>query len=145
MPRPTSRNDLLNRLRHSGLARWLAVVLLLFQVVLSTDHLGASAAAAFGPSFDDEALGILSLCHADGSTAAVDLSDDDGPKPAPVPPCVLCSAAALTGVGLTPASPVVAAPTAVVLVETAAPALVAVTVRTPLRYGTVRGPPRSLV
>lgn len=145
MSRPARRNDLPTRLRHSGFVRWLAIVVLLFQVVLSADHLGASAAAAFGPSLDDEALGILSLCHADGSSAVADLSGDGAPKPAPVPPCVLCSAAALAGVGLTSAPPVVAAPSPAVSVETSTAPLVAITVHTPLRYGTLRGPPRSLV
>jgi len=144
MSRPTRRSDLPSRLRHSGLARWLAVVLLLFQVVLATDHLGAAAAAAFGPDPRDEGLGILSMCHADGS---VDLADtDDGvPATAPVPPCVLCTVAALAGVGLTSTPPMAASPAPVVLAETRLPVVFAVPVRSPLRYGTERGPPLPVV
>jgi hypothetical protein len=123
----------------------LAVVLLLFQVVLSADHLGASAAAAFGPNQTDEALGILSLCHADGSTGLADPSDGDVPATAPAQPCVLCATVALAGAGLTPAPPVAANPALVVLAENSRPAVATVTVRTPLRYGTERGPPIPVV
>ncbi len=144
MSRPTRRSDLASRLRHSGLGRWLAVVLLLFQVVLATDHLGASAAAAFGVDLRDEALGILSMCHGDGSLDVAD-TDDGVPATAPVPPCVLCTVAALAGVGLTSMPPMAASPAPVVLAEMALPVVVAVPVRSPLRYGTGRGPPLPVV
>ena len=145
MSRSTSRDDLPSRARHSGLARWLAVALLLFQVVLTADHLGASAAAAFGRSPTDEALGILSLCHADGSIDVADTSGGDDPASPPVPPCVLCASVAIAGVGMISAPPAATNPVPVVLAEIAPPTTVSVIVRSPLRYGTGRGPPPVLV
>ncbi len=139
-----SRFGSLVSLRRSRLVGWLAVLTLLFQVVLSTDHLGAAAARTFGVGALDEAVGILALCHADGSLAVA--ADPDDPAPgAPVPPCVLCAVAALAGNGVAaqpPVIPVVAA-TAPVWGPASVPA--SVPVRSPLRYGTERGPPIVLV
>ncbi len=145
MSESTRRRDLPSRLRHSGIARWLAVLLLLFQVVLSADHLGAAAAASFGRSAADEALGILALCHGDGSIDFAASGDDQVPPTAPVPPCVLCASVALAGAGVISVAPMPTDPAPVVLAEATRPVVAAVTVRSPLRYGTGRGPPPALV
>ena len=146
MSESTRRRDLPSRLRHGGIARWLAIVLLLFQVVLTADHLGAAAAASFGRSATEDAIGILALCHGDGSIDFAAPVDDEAPPTAPVPPCVLCASVALAGVGVISVAPVVTSPAPVVLAESPPPTVVAgVTVRSPLRYGTVRGPPPALV
>lgn len=117
-----------------------AVLLIVLQVVLATDHLGAVAARATGRVVGDEALGLLSLCvgrdesplglHRTGNPA--DRSRD----------CVLCSLAALASHGVAASAPIVAAPA---LVLAALPAVVTpdtvVDRRPRLRHGTLRGPP----
>ena len=137
------RSSLLERLRRSPPMRWAAVVALLFQVVLATDHLGASAARAFGPSPVDEALGILSMCHGDGS---IDVVDDGGSTERPLaPPCILCAVAAIAATGVVSAPPMMVPPGDIVAVELVVPLGDGIVVRTPLRYGTERGPPPSIV
>lgn len=123
--------------------RWAAIVALLFQVVLSTDHLGAAAARAFGPSPIDEALGILSMCHGDGS---IDVVDQRDPAERPLAaPCILCAVAAIAANGVVSAPPVLPPQLDLAAVEVVLPTGDAVVVRTPLRYGTERGPPPSIV
>lgn len=144
--RPT-RGRTLERLRRSSWAAWLAGVLLLFQVALVADHLGASAAAAFGPVVEGEALGLLSLCHADGSASLVD--DEDGsPIPtsgSPVSPCVLCASMAVAGVGVQATTPAVGvAPPQIFDVPVSA-SDEAIPGRPLLRHGTQRGPPLPVV
>lgn len=123
---------------------WLAVVLLLFQVVLSADHLGASAARAFGSGNEDAALGVLSLCHGDGSVDFIDDSDDRTSHP-PAPPCVLCSIATLAANGVASEPPVLSPPLLRPLIDLPIAVMEAPVVRLPLRYGTGRGPPRVIL
>ena len=137
------RSSLLERLRRSPPIRWAAIVALLFQVVLSTDHLGAAAARAFGPSPIDEALGILSMCHGDGS---IDVVDQRDPTERPLAaPCILCTVAAIAANGVVALPPMVVPPLDRVTAEVAIPSGVGVVVRSPLRYGTERGPPPSIL
>lgn len=138
MNRPHEKE--LERLRRSPWAVWLAAVLLLFQVVLAADHLGASAAAAFGTNQSDETPGLLSLCRGDGS---VSLAEGDGTPPAsgtPVPPCVLCASISLTGTVLEAAAPILPPPPPPIPPRVFA-SLEAVATPPVLRYGTGRGPP----
>lgn len=129
----------LDMIRKSRLGALAAVVLLLFQVVLSTDHLGATAARATGLVAEDAALGLLSLCggHDESPLASptgntADRSND----------CVLCSLAALASHGVAATAPVVVAPPVLVLAVTLTVAPDAVSDRRPhLRHGTLRGPP----
>ena len=144
--RPT-RETTLERLRRSSWAAWLAGVLLLFQVALVADHLGASAAAAFGPVVEGEALGLLSLCHGDGSVSLVE--DDDGTRVptsgSPVQPCVLCASMAVAGVSIQVAAPTVDVPPPQIFVVPTFTLVEAKPGRPFLRYGTQRGPPLSPV
>lgn len=114
---------------------WLAVFAMLFQVLLTADHLGATAAAAI--SADVAATGILELCHGEAGdrSSPIDAVDD---------PCVLCASAAVTGSGPVPQGPVVVGP-AVVAEAPAPEVVVAFLVSRPIhRFGVVRGPPRAL-
>ena len=134
---------MMGHLRASRLAGFLATLVLVLQVVLSTDHLGAAAASAFGPHLGDEAVGLLSLCHGDGTIAFVDESSSDGEHPAPLPPCILCVGATLAAQAMAATAPLLPLPDAPVFVE--APVFVVAVVATPplLRYGSTRGPPAS--
>lgn len=136
------RRHALSRLRRSGPIGWLAVVLLLFQVVLSADHLGADAARAFGPTPLDRAVGLLSLCHGDGSFDAAAPSDDEPDRSdRPQTSCILCSVATVAANGVVSHAPEIT-PVHHPLAADPAPSLPdRPTVRTPLRYGTERGPP----
>ena len=132
---PTS----LDRIRQSRLGVLAAVVLLLFQVVLSADHLGATAARATGLVADDAALGLLSLCggHDEGPLAAPTGNTADRAND-----CVLCSLAALASHGVAATAPVVEMPTSLVVAVLVPAALDEVADRRPmLRHGTLRGPP----
>lgn len=137
------RPSLLKRLRRFPPMRWVAVVVLLFQVVLSTDHLGAAAAQAFGPSPIDGAPGILSMCHGDGSIDVVDERDPTG-RPLAAP-CILCTVAAIAADGVVALPPILPPPLDLVTAELSIPAGAGVVVRSPLRYGTERGPPPSIL
>lgn len=117
-----------------------AVLLIVLQVVLSTDHLGAVAARATGRVVGDEALGLLSLCvgrdesplglHRTGNPA--DRSRD----------CELCSLAALASHGVAATAPLVVAPEIAAVAPPVVVALETVVDRRPrLRHGTLRGPP----
>lgn len=119
---------------------WAAVLLLLLQVVLTTDHLGASAARAFAAAGDDVAVGLLELCHAGGGIATADPADD-APPAADRDSCVLCTLASLAGSGVVATPPVVTLPVAVATIARPVPPVERVTVRSPLRYGSLRGPP----
>lgn len=141
------RASILRRLRRSRVLGWMACALLILQVVLAADHLGASAARAAGiPQAD--AIGLLSLCHGESDTTveadAVPSGSDD--RGSAVLPCILCTVAHLGATGVAPSAPVVAIvveggrPTEIV-VDTAS----AKPVRSPLRYGTERGPPSPSV
>lgn len=135
----------LNGLRRSRAIGWLAVVLLLFQVVLSADHLGADAARAFGPTPLDRAVGLLSLCHGDGSFETIAATDDESDAPAsPQTSCILCSVAAVAAHGVVSHAPEIAAPVHVLVVDRLPALPDRPTVRSPLRYGTERGPPPSI-
>lgn len=144
--RPT-RGRTLERLRRSSWAAWFAGVLLLFQVALVADHLGASAAAAFGPAIEGEALGFLSLCHGDGSENLVDDRDDSGQPPpgSPVPPCVLCASMAVAGVSIHATAPAVDGPPPRIVADPPSTSNEAIPRHLFLRYGTQRGPPISPV
>jgi hypothetical protein len=135
-PRARISLDVLRRSRFGGLA---AVLLLLFQVVLSTDHLGAVAARATGMVADDAALGLLSLC---GGHEASPLASAPTGSPAERDDCVLCSLATLASHGVAATAPVVEAPAPepVALLVAVAPDTV-VDRRPLLRHGTLRGPP----
>ena len=133
-------DSLLMRLRRHRPTGWAAVVLLLFQVVLSADHLGATAARAFAPTIDAAALGLLALCHGDGSVDPRAGSEDPG-APAPAPPCVLCSVATLAAAGVVSTPPDLAPPLLSPLADLPIAVAEAPVVRSPLRYGTGRGPP----
>ena len=136
----------LNGLRRSRAIGWLAVVLLLFQVVLSADHLGADAARAFGPTPLDRAVGLLSLCHGGGTVdvAATTGGDDDPTEPSQTP-CILCSVAAVAAHGVVSHAPEIAAPVHVLVIDRLPALPDRPTVRSPLRYGTERGPPPSIL
>lgn len=140
------RAHALDGLRRSRAIGWLAVVLLLFQVVLSTDHLGADAARAFGPTPLDRAVGLLSLCHGDGSLDASLALDDDPDHPVGSPtPCILCSVAAVAAHGVVSHAPEIAALAPVLVIHRLPILSDRPVVRTPLRYGTQRGPPAVLL
>lgn len=133
----------LERLRRSPRTALVAVLLLLIQVVLLTDHLGASAARAFAGTDDRAALGLLALCHGDGSLATLDVaSDPSGPAPgADVSTCVLCAGMAIAGASVfavPPALPILDLPFDL---APAAPEDEAAPGRPLLRYGIGRGPP----
>ncbi len=131
------------RLRHHRPIGWVAILLLLFQVVLSADHLGATAARAFVGPFEDAALGLLSLCHGDGSLDPIDGSSDQATHP-PAAPCILCTVAATAANGVTATPPALDLPQLRPLAEISFAPSTSVTVRSPLRYGTVRGPPSPI-
>ncbi|MCE1237839.1 MAG: hypothetical protein LWW93_15925 [Hyphomicrobiales bacterium] len=138
----TPRGPSSNRLRPSRPTTWLALALLFFQVVLTADHLGAVTARVTSILPIDAAGGLLALCHGDEtSTAKTDGSGEGTTSP----PCVLCSAAALAAVGMAATPPVVVAPAdlpvAILVFERHE---LAVFPRPP-RWGTVRGPPSSLL
>lgn len=134
----------LDMFRRSRLGVLAAVVLLLFQVVLSADHLGAVAARATGMVADDAALGLLSLCGGHDESPLV--SDGTGSPADRATDCVLCSLAALAGHGVAATAPVVEAPVPEIVAVVAAVAPDAVSDRRPnLRHGTLRGPPAALL
>jgi len=122
------------RLRRHRPTSWLAILLLLFQVVLSADHLGATAARAFAPAIDAGAFGILSLCHGDGTIDVV-TDPDDAPPHAPAPPCVLCSVATLAAVGVVSAPPDLTPPLLHPLVDLPIAVAEAPVLRSPLCFG----------
>lgn len=125
--------------RGSRFGVFAAVVLLLFQVVLSTDHLGAVAARATGMVADDAALGLLSLC---GGHDESPLASAPTGSPSERDDCVLCSLATLASHGVAATAPVVEAPVPepVALFLAVAPDTV-LDRRPQLRHGTLRGPP----
>ena len=129
--------DVFRRSRFGVLA---AVLLLLFQVVLSADHLGAVAARATGMVADDVAPGLLSLCGGhDESPLAPDRTGNPADRS---DDCVLCSLAALSSHGVAASAPFVEAPAPEVFAVVVAVATDAVADRRPtLRHGTLRGPP----
>lgn len=136
----TPRGPSSNRLRPSRPTTWLALVLLIFQVVLTADHLGAVTARATSRLPIDTAGGLLALCHGDEtSTAKAGQSGEDRSAP----PCVLCSAAALAAVGVVATGPVVVAPIDLPVALVACEPETLVVVHRPPRWGTVRGPPAS--
>lgn len=127
---------------HHRPTTWVALVLVLFQLMLGVDHLVASAAAVSGA--EDRAVGLLALCHGDGEIVHAPQGDD--PPPPAAQPCILCSAAAVTGAGATPSAPEIA-PVSLVVVDAAEPlrAVAARALPLRLRYGVVRGPPSLLL
>lgn len=127
---------------HRRPTTWVALVLVLFQLMLGVDHLVASAAAVSGA--EDRAVGLLALCHGDGEIVHAPQGDD--PPPPAAQPCILCSAAAVTGAGATPSAPEIA-PVSLVVVDAADPLRAVATRALPLRlrYGVVRGPPSVLL
>lgn len=143
----STRRTTLERLRRSSWAGWFAGLLLVFQVVLAADHLGASAAVAFGPTVDDAALGLLALCHGDGSVGVVAANDDETApgSNAPVQPCVLCASMALAGVAVPATPPVIDVPPPRIFVVPIVTVAASIVPRPFLRYGTQRGPPISPV
>ena len=140
------RAHTLTDLRRSRVFGWLTVVLMLFQVVLSTDHLGADAARALGPTSIDRALGILSLCHGDGTIDAI-AGDPDGSDHSgrPATPCILCSVAAVAANGVVSHAPEIAPTLHGPLADLVPVVAERPTIRPLLRYGTGRGPPSVLV
>jgi hypothetical protein len=133
-------------LRESRLAGFLAMLLVVLQVVFSADHLGAAAASAFGPRLDGEAVGLLSLCHGDGSILYAETdADGDGSRPAQVPPCILCVTATLAAHAVATSAPALPPPEPAVFVDLTV--VVADEIRSPpiLRYGSARGPPLPFV
>lgn len=131
-------------LRESRLAGFLAMLLLVFQVVLSADHLGAAAASSFGPRDDGTAVGLLSLCHGDGSILYTD-GDADRSAPPQTPPCILCVTATLAAHAVAVAPPALPAPEPTVFVDLTV--VVADEIRAPAiqRNGSARGPPLPFV
>ncbi|MDV7145217.1 hypothetical protein R3X27_21245 [Tropicimonas sp. TH_r6] len=49
-----------------ALLRGLALVAMLFQILLTTDHLGASAVRAFGAEPEIAGFGLMEICAGDG-------------------------------------------------------------------------------
>jgi hypothetical protein len=138
----TPRGPSSNRLRPSRPTTWLALVLLFFQVVLAADHLGAVTARATSILPIDSAGGLLALCHGDETaTGKTDGSGDGNPSP----PCVLCSMAALAAVGMAATAPVIVAPAELPVAVLAFDSETVAVVHLPPRWGTVRGPPPSLL
>lgn len=134
--------ETMRRSRPGGFA---AIALILFQVVLSTDHLGAVAARASGMAASDAALGLLALCGG-RETSPLDATGPQGFPADRANDCVLCSLAAIASNGVAPTAPVVddlplaarATPPAAVVAE-------AILDRRPaLRHGTLRGPPPAV-
>lgn len=141
------RATILRRLSRSLVLGWVACVILLLQVALAADHLGASAARAAGAS-QVEAVGLLALCHGEGDDqiASSDTPSDRQSPGAVVPPCILCSVAHLGATGVAPSAPVIALADAATETVEAAPESTPIRpVRSPLRYGTERGPPPSSI
>lgn len=136
------RPTILEPLRRSRLAGWAAMLLLVFQVVLGADHLGAAAASAFGPSPQGEALGLLSLCHGDGSVELVAGDERDADRPgAAVPACMLCVVATLSANVLAVTPPLPVPPRPIVLGDLGVDLVDLAQVPPILRYGRNRGPP----
>lgn len=141
-----TRPQPLRHLRDDRWLRLLAVLVMLFQVVLTADHLGVSAARAAVPPTETAGLGLLSMCHADGSTepSAADLDDDGQPIDPGADRCALCSSPAVAGSVLAPSPP----PTPVLPVpigeRLTLPVVEKIPVPSPLRYGTGRGPPATI-
>jgi hypothetical protein len=135
---------MLRHLRESRLVGFFATMLVVLQVVFAADHLGATAASAFGPRDEAPAVGLLSLCHGDGSIVFTDgFAPSDAPTShPPIPPCVLCVTATLAAHALDVAAPVLPPPEPVVFARLTV--VVADAVRAPLvrRTGSARGPPR---
>jgi hypothetical protein len=71
--------------------------------------------------------------------------DDDDPTEPSQTPCILCSVAAVAAHGVASHAPEVAPLAATVLVVRSPVFSERPTVRTPLRYGTLRGPPPSVL
>ncbi len=136
----TPRGPSSNRLRPSRPTTWLALVLLFFQVVLAADHLGAVTARATSILPIDTAGGLLALCHGD-ETTTTDGSGDGSTSP----PCVLCSMAAMAAVGMAATAPVIVAPAELPVAVLAFDPETLAVVHLPPRWGTVRGPPPSLL
>jgi hypothetical protein len=133
------------RLRDDRLLCWFAVLVMVFQVVLATDHLGALAGRALADGTDDAGLGILTLCHGDGPIeAAAPSPDDDRPAGPANDRCVLCASPAVAGTAVAPGAPVLPPPALPSLERVAIAVVEKIPVRSPLRYGTGRGPPVSV-
>lgn len=77
-----------------SLLRVLAFVAMVFQVLLTADHLGASAVAAFGVKADGVRFGIMEICSGDG-VLLIDMSGEgtDGHD------CPVCANAAIADFG----------------------------------------------
>ncbi|SDK06529.1 hypothetical protein [Aliiruegeria lutimaris] len=73
------------------LLRVLALVTMVFQVLLTADHLGASAARSLGVAPPGTGLGIMEICSGDG-VALVDLGGDGQD-------CPVCASAAVADFG----------------------------------------------
>jgi hypothetical protein len=148
----TMRRNRANRpksLRHLRDARWLrllAVVVMVFQVALATDHLGATAARAAVAADETAGSGILAMCHPvdAGELSAADFDDDDRPIDPGADRCPLCTSPAVAGSLLAPAPPAAPLLDAPVGDRIVLPPVVALPVAAPLRYGVVRGPPTSI-
>lgn len=141
------RASIFRPLRRSRILGWMACALLLLQVAFAADHLGASAARAAGAS-QAEAVGLLALCHGEGDDqiASSDLPSDRQTPDAVFHPCILCTVAQLGATGVAPPAPVIAVVDAVSgTVALAIDPATSRPVRSPLRYGTERGPPPSSI
>ncbi|NDR55212.1 hypothetical protein [Aliiruegeria sabulilitoris] len=71
--------------------RVLALVTMVFQVVVTADHLGASAARALGTAPPGTGLGIMEICSGDG-VALINLGGDGQD-------CPVCVSAAVADFG----------------------------------------------
>lgn len=123
-------------LRRARYAGWLAVCLILIQVLAAAEHLSAKAAAAVS---SENPLGFLSICSARGALPTP-VPADGAPSAAVAGACALCAMDATAGQAILaeaspqPAPPCVLSDRVVVIDAQANP--------TPARrYGAVRGPP----
>lgn len=141
------RASIFRPLRRSRILGWVACALLLLQVAFAADHLGASAARAAG-AVPGEAVGLLALCHGEGDDQ---IASSSAPSDRQAPdvvfhPCILCTVAQLGATGVAPSAPVIAVVDAASgTVATAIERAASRPVRSPLRYGTERGPPPSSI
>ncbi|MDV7269955.1 hypothetical protein RYZ20_03470 [Thioclava sp. A2] len=80
-------------------ARSLAITAMLFQILLATDHLGATAARSIGRGEAEARLGLLQICTGEG---VIWVTPDGRPVQAPTEPatsktasCAVCSSASV--------------------------------------------------
>lgn len=127
----------------AALARALALVAMLLQVVFLAEHLGASAAHDPGRAGAAERLGFLQICTGEG-VALFDPASGrvvPGPGGADHGGCAICASASICSFA-TPGAAVTAAPQPLLLAAVEPVAVLPLGVIAPLsRSGLIRAPP----